>query len=62
MFKKIMNALLNAETESEKAEATGMINKAFENGKITWKDHELLYKLVAKLNPEWMVHYEDFKW
>lgn len=62
MFKKAMNALLNAETESQMSDAVDMINRAFENGKITWKDHELLFKLVAKLNLEWTVHYEDFNW
>lgn len=40
--REILEAIVNKEDEGV---IVGMINKAFENEKITWKDHELLMKL-----------------
>lgn len=61
-FKHIMNLLLSAKTDAEKCAAAAEIDGAFQAGKITFKDHELLYKLVQALNPECTVIYEDFGW
>ena len=51
MFKKIVAAITAIQTEEDFNVACGMIDTAFQQEKISWNDHQLLYSLVSKLAP-----------
>lgn len=50
MFKKLVNEIANItdrDASSEEVnEVCGKISKAFDQGKISWSDYELLFKLI----------------
>ncbi len=48
-YKEIVAALIDASTEKDISEVGGMIDRAFEAEKISWKDHEQLYALLSKI-------------
>ena len=52
MFKKIVAAIAAIKTQEDFDIACGMINTAFQQEKISWKDHELLYSLISKMRVE----------
>ena len=43
--REILEAIVNYEDENT---IIGMINNAYESGKITWEDHGLLIDLLSK--------------
>lgn len=49
MYKKLTEMILNAITNEELNEVMGKIDLAFQQEKITWKDHEVLYGLASRL-------------
>lgn len=48
MYKKIVRAIIEAKSYEDMNTVFGMIDKAFEWEKISWKDHEELYELASK--------------
>lgn len=50
MYKKIIQMLIEAETGEDINKVCSAIDQAFQNGKISWKDNEQLYDLVAKID------------
>lgn len=52
MFKKIVAAIATINTREDVDNILGMIDIAFQHEKITWKDHEVLFEIVGKLNIE----------
>lgn len=52
MFKKIVAAIAAIDTQEDFDITCGMIDNAFQQEKITWKDHELLYSLISKIHVE----------
>lgn len=49
MFKKFLERILNAKTETELREIEIEIDRAFNNEIISGKDNELLYKAINQL-------------
>ena len=47
MFKKIVQEIAKG-TPSD--EVYGMIDRAYQNNKLSWKDHETLYALIGALD------------
>jgi hypothetical protein len=47
MFKKLVYEIAAIKTEGDRNECFAEIDKAFDNNKITWNDHETLYNLAA---------------
>ena len=47
MFKKLVYKIAAIKTEGDRNECFAEIDKAFDNNKITWNDHETLYNLAA---------------
>lgn len=47
MFKKLVYKIAAIKTEGDRNECFAEIDKAFDNDKITWNDHETLYSLAA---------------
>lgn len=45
-FKKLIEAMANGTPVNE---LCGMIDISFQQDKITWKEHEILYALVRRL-------------
>ncbi len=45
-FKQIIKAISEG---TSKDELYGLINRAFDKDRITWADHEMLYRLVDRL-------------
>ncbi len=52
MFKKIVSAIAAVNTQEDFDIACSMIDNAFQQEKITWKDHELLHSLISKMRVE----------
>ena len=52
MFKKIVAAIAAIKTQDDFDTACGMIEIAFQQEKISWKDRELLFYLVGKISIE----------
>lgn len=50
MFKKIISEIIQATTLDELDKIDGMISGAFDAGKITYKDHEILFDLIVKVS------------
>lgn len=50
MFKKLVALILEIETPDDLNHACGEINRAFQDEKISFKDNELLYKLIQKIS------------
>lgn len=50
MFKKIVAEIIQATTLDELNKIDGTIDRAFEAGKITFKDHEMLFDLMVKVS------------
>lgn len=46
MFKKIVELIVNIETQEDFDIVCGMIDTEFNKEKLTWKEHELLYSLM----------------
>ena len=61
MYKKIVQMLIWAETSEEISEVCRTIDKAFENEKISWKDNEQLYDLVAKIDGSYRAGVKHYK-
>lgn len=55
MFKKLVKAITEIRTKDDFNATCGMIDSAFQNEKLSWNDHELLYGLVSKLAPLYLV-------
>lgn len=49
-FKQLVKVISEINSEDSFNAACGDIDISFQNDKITWDDHELLYKLVSKVN------------
>ena len=49
MFKKFLERILNAKTESELRDIEIEIDRAFNNEKISGKDNDLLYRTINQL-------------
>ena len=47
MFKKLVYKIAAIKTEDDRNECFAEIDKAFDNDKILWNDHETLYSLAA---------------
>ena len=52
MFKKLVYKIAAIKTEDDRNECFAEIDKAFDNDKITWNDHETLYSLAAVVTAE----------
>lgn len=52
MFKKIVGSIAAIHTEDDLNVVCGMIDTAFQQEKISWKDHEVLYAIVEKIKVE----------
>ena len=52
MFKKILAAIAAINTQEDFNIACGMIDTAFQQEKISWKDHQLLHSLISKMRVE----------
>ncbi len=52
MFKKLVYKIAAIKTEGDRNECFAEIDKAFDNNKITWNDHETLYNLAAVVAAE----------
>lgn len=50
MFKKIVTEIIQAATLEELNKIEPMIDRAFDAGKITYKDHEILFDLICKVS------------
>ena len=48
MYKKIVAEIIAAETLTELQNIDKQIDKAYDAGKISWKDHEQLFDLMVK--------------
>lgn len=48
MFKKLIQMILEAETQQQINEACGAIDRAYQTEKITSKDNEQLYKMISQ--------------
>ena len=48
MFKKLLARAIEIETKTQLDELCGDIDRAYQSGKITAKDNELLYRLINK--------------
>ena len=52
MFKKFVERMVNAQTEEDIVKvlySEDGVDRMFQKGKITWKEHELLFALAGKL-------------
>ena len=49
MFKKLVMAIAAIQNENDRDECFGQIDRAFEEERISFKDHELLYGLADKV-------------
>ena len=47
MFKKIVQEIAKGTPIDE---ICGMIDKAYQNDKLSWKDHETLYALIGRID------------
>lgn len=52
MFKKLVAKIVEIETMEQFNAVCGEIDKAFDQDKISYKDHELLFDLLGKVMPE----------
>lgn len=50
MYKKIIQMLIEAETEEDISKVCSTIDHAFQGEKISYKNNEQLYDLVAKID------------
>ncbi len=50
MYKRIIQALIEAETAEDISQVCAQITMAFQAGKITAKDNEQLFSLVSKID------------
>ena len=50
MYKKIIAEILKAETVADLDKIDSLIDKAFEDKKISYSDHEQLFDLIAKVS------------
>lgn len=51
MFKKIVAAIAKIDTMDDFNAVCGMVDTAFQQEKISYNDHELLYDLLGKVMP-----------
>lgn len=51
MFKKIIAAIAKIDTMDDYNAVCGMVDIAFQQEKISYNDHELLYDLLGKVMP-----------
>ena len=52
MFKKIVRAISEIKSEADRNDCYNQIDKAFDAEKISFDDHEMLYKLAAMVSME----------
>ena len=52
MFKKLVKAIAAIKTENDMDDCWAQIDRAFEEEKISWDDHETLYNLTSMINVE----------
>ena len=48
-FKQLVDTIASISSKEDFNRACGEIDDSFQHDKITWNDHELLYKLISKL-------------
>ena len=48
-LKQLVALLAEIKNEDDAGVAGGEINWSFESEKITWQDHEMLYKILSKI-------------
>lgn len=61
MYKKIIQMLIEAETAEDIGKVCGTIDREFQNGKISWKDNEQLYNMVAKIDGSYRPGVKHYK-
>lgn len=61
MYKKIIQMLIEAETQEDISRVCGTIDREFQNGKISWKDNEQLYDMVAKIDGSYRAGVKHYK-
>ena len=49
MFKKLVEMIVEVKNMDDFNVVSGTIDKMFDQGKISWKDHELLHDLLGKI-------------
>ena len=49
MFKALVKSIAEISTEEDYSTTCGTIDRAFDQEKISWADHELLYSLLSKI-------------
>ena len=49
MFKNLVKMIVDVKTIEDYNAVSGTIDRMFDNGKINWKDHELLHDLLGKI-------------
>lgn len=49
MFKKLVEIIASIATLEDFNYACGRVDRAFQDEKISWSDHQLLYKLLSLL-------------
>ena len=54
MFKKIVEEIAKGTPIDE---ACGMIDRAYQNDKFSWKDHETLYALINRIERKFELTY-----
>lgn len=50
MFKKLVRAISEIKTENDRDDCWAQIDRAFEEEKISFEDHEMLYNLTSMVN------------
>lgn len=53
MFKKLVARVPEVKTELEFNTLCGDTNRAFDQGKINWTEHELIYRLIEMIDRRW---------
>lgn len=61
MYKKIIQMLIEAETEEDINKVCSTIDREFQNGKISWKDNEQLYDMVCKIDGSYRPGVKHYK-
>ena len=61
MYKKLVQMLIDAVTAEDMNKACAEISKAYQMGKISYKDNEHLYDLAAKIDGSFRASVKAYK-
>lgn len=50
MFRELVKSIAAIKTENDRDDCWAQIDRAFEEEKISWDDHETLYNLTSMVN------------